>query len=235
MDETLLELRSVSFEGRDHRVLDAISLRVARGAKTFVLGYNGAGKSVLLRVMHGLLAPTAGTVTWQAAQNGRRVEQAMVFQRPVMLRRPVLDNVAYPLIARGMARGEAHAKASEVLRRVGLSRVESRFARLLSGGEQQRVALARAWLLKPDVLFLDEPTANLDPGATREVEHIIEEMHQAGTTIVMTTHNRGQARRLAHDIVFLDAGKLMECTHCEQFFSAPQSAAAQHYLKGDFV
>ncbi|MGL4574222.1 MAG: ATP-binding cassette domain-containing protein [Burkholderiaceae bacterium] len=232
MDEPLLELRSVSFEGRDHRVLDSVSLRVARGAKTFVLGYNGAGKSVLLRVMHGLLAPTYGNVTWHG---GKRIEQAMVFQRPVMLRRPVLDNVAYPLIARGMARSQAHAKASEVLRRVGLARVESRFARLLSGGEQQRVALARAWLLKPDVLFLDEPTANLDPGATREVEHIIEEMHRAGTTIVMTTHNRGQARRLAHDIVFLDAGKLMECTQCEQFFSAPQSAAAQHYLKGDFV
>jgi tungstate transport system ATP-binding protein len=235
MDEPLVELRSVSLEGRDHRVLNSVSLRVQRGAKTFVLGYNGAGKSVLLRVMHGLLAPTAGTVTWSSGAGGTRIEQAMVFQRPVMLRRPVLDNVAYPLIARGMARSEAQAKASEVLRRVGLSRVESRFARLLSGGEQQRAALARAWLLKPDVLFLDEPTANLDPGATREVEHIIEEMHQAGTTIVMTTHNRGQARRLAHDIAFLDSGALVEAAAVDEFFDSPQSEAARHYLKGDFV
>jgi tungstate transport system ATP-binding protein len=233
MDENVLvSLEGVSFEGRGHRVLTDISLRLRAGARTFVLGYNGAGKSVLLRVIHGLIAPTHGRVRWGGA---RMPAQAMVFQRPVMLRRSVLDNVAYPLMARGIPADAARAQAQEVLQRVGLLRIGNRSARLLSGGEQQRVALARAWLLKPQVLFLDEPTANLDPGATREVESIIEGMHAQGVSIVMTTHNRGQAKRLAQDIVFLDQGRLVETAPCEQFFAAPRTEVARHYLKGDFV
>ena len=156
----------------------------------------------------------------------------MVFQRPVMLRRSVLDNVMYGMSVSGM-RQAAQASAREMLGRVGLAHLEHRPARVLSGGEQQRVALARAWALKPDVLLLDEPTASLDPHGIRGVEAIIGEIADSGTAIVMVTHHRGVAKRLAEDIVFMHQGRVAEHTRAGQFFSHPQSQAGQDYLKGD--
>jgi tungstate transport system ATP-binding protein len=199
-----------------------------------ILGANGAGKSVLMRICHGLLAPTAGAVHWAKAElPGRPRRQAMVFQRPVMLRRSALANVVYALKAAQVPRAERAPRALAALEHVGLAHLARNPARVLSGGEQQRLALARAWALRPEVLFLDEPTANLDPSATKEVEAIIAAIHAAGAKIVMTTHNLGQARRLADEILFIHQGRLAERAPVEAFFKQPASAEAAAFIKGE--
>jgi tungstate transport system ATP-binding protein len=157
----------------------------------------------------------------------------MVFQRPVMLRRSAFSNVLYGLKLAGVSRAERELRAGDVLDAVGLSEVATRPARVLSGGEQQRLALARAWALNPEVLFLDEPTANLDPNATRDVETIISQIRAGGTKIVMTTHNLGQARRLGDEILFLSHGRLVERSPVEQFFRQPASAEAAAFIRGE--
>jgi tungstate transport system ATP-binding protein len=229
-----LSLEHVCFEAGGRRIVDDVSLVVEAGSRTVILGANGAGKSVLLRLCHGLLAPTAGRITWNAPDraNGAR-KQAMVFQRPVMLRRSALANVAYGLKVAGVGPAERDARAQFALERMGLTHLANRPARVLSGGEQQRLALARAWALNPEVLFLDEPTANLDPGATHEIEAAIAAIHAGGTKIVMVTHNLGQARRLADEIVFLHSGRVVECAPADRFFAGPASAEAAAFLKGE--
>jgi tungstate transport system ATP-binding protein len=157
----------------------------------------------------------------------------MVFQRPVMLRRSALANVAYALKAAHVARRERARRAAEALEHVGLADLAEHPARVLSGGEQQRLALARAWALRPDVLFLDEPTANLDPSATKEVESIITAIHATGAKIVMSTHNLGQARRLGDEVLFLHQGRLVERAPVETFFKRPASAEAAAFIKGE--
>jgi tungstate transport system ATP-binding protein len=233
MDSTVLPLvlDEVSFAVRGKTIIDRVSCEFAAGLRTIILGPNGAGKSVLMRLCHGLLAPTSGRVVWRGRSNGRR--QAMVFQRPVMLRRSALANVTYALKLAGVAKRERTLRAEDVLEAVGLSSVATRAARVLSGGEQQKLALARAWALGPEVLFLDEPTANLDPLATREVETIIGQIRASGTKIVMTTHNLGQARRLGDEILFIDGGRLLERARVEAFFALPSSAEAAAFIKGE--
>jgi tungstate transport system ATP-binding protein len=225
-----LELREVCFATNGKRIIDAVSAEVVSGPRTVILGPNGAGKSVLMRLCHGLLRPTAGRILW-GGSNGAPARQAMVFQRPVMLRRSALANVAYGLKLAGLPRGERALRAEDVLEAVGLAHLARRAARVLSGGEQQRLALARAWALNPEVLFLDEPTANLDPGATRDIENIIGQIHASGTKIIMTTHNLGQARRLADEILFLYQGRLVEHAPVERFFRQPASAEAAAFLR----
>jgi tungstate transport system ATP-binding protein len=215
-----LKLEAVSYLG----IIPPLSLEIEAGPSTVILGANGAGKSVLMRLMHGLLAPTSGSVSWRA--KGR---QAMVFQRPVMLRRSALANVVYALEVAGQEPGGA----MEALREVGLAHLAERPARVLSGGEQQRLALARAWALHPEVLFLDEPTASLDPSATHEIENIIRAFDAAGTKIVMATHNLGQARRLADEVIYLHQGRVLERAAVEQFFSKPATAESAAFIKGE--
>jgi tungstate transport system ATP-binding protein len=224
----VLEARDVSVVLGGVRALDSLSLTLEPGLRTVVLGPNGAGKSVLLRTLHGLIAPTTGTVSWH-----RPVRQAMVFQRPVMLRRSALANVRYALAVSGMPEPERTKLASSALARVGLADIAYRPARVLSGGEQQRLALARAWALRPGILFLDEPTASLDPGATAEIERVISSIAAEGTRIVMTTHNLGQARRLADEIVFIHAGRVFERTAADRFFDQPASDEARLFLQGE--
>jgi len=229
-----LRLHEVSFAAGGRTIIDAISLEIEAGRSTVILGANGAGKSVLMRLMHGLLTPTSGRVEWSAAERaGEPRKQAMVFQRPVMLRRSARANVAYALKVAGVAKSQRAAQVHDALEGVGLAHLARRPARVLSGGEQQRLALARAGALHPEVLFLDEPTASLDPSATREVEAAIRAFDAAGTKIVMATHNLGQARRLGDEIVFLDQGRLVERAPVEQFFSKPQSAQAAAFIKGE--
>ncbi|HQY46218.1 MAG TPA: ATP-binding cassette domain-containing protein [Usitatibacteraceae bacterium] len=223
-----LEARGVSVVLGGVRALDGLDLVLEPGLRTVVLGPNGAGKSVLLRTLHGLIAPTAGTVSWS-----RPVRQAMVFQRPVMLRRSALANLRYALAVNGVAEPERSSRATAALARVGLERIADRPARVLSGGEQQRLALARAWALRPGILFLDEPTASLDPGATAEVERVIASIAAEGTRLVMTTHNLGQARRLADEIVFIHAGRAAERTAADRFFDQPASNEARLFLQGE--
>jgi tungstate transport system ATP-binding protein len=229
-----LRLVELSFHAGGRAIIDRVSLELAAGMRTVILGANGAGKSVLMRLMHGLLAPSSGRIEWSESDAKRvRARQAMVFQRPVMLRRSALANVAYGLEIAGVPRPERERRAWECLERVGLSHLAGRAARVLSGGEQQRLALARAWALRPEVLFLDEPTASLDPSAAREVEAIVQAIHEAGTKIVMSTHNLGQARRIADEILFLHAGRLAERAPVERFFAQPDSAEASAFIKGE--
>lgn len=231
-----LTLERVCFEAGGRRIIDDVSLTLERGARTVILGPNGAGKSVLLRLCHGLLAPTSGRIAWSAPERtaGGRA-QALVFQRPVMLRRSALANVAYGLKVAGVGATERDARARAALERVGLTHLAARPARVLSGGEQQRLALARAWTLNPEVLFLDEPTANLDPGATHEIEAAIQAIHAGGTKIVMVTHNLGQARRIADEILFLHNGRIAERASAVRFFTAPGCPEAAAFLKGELL
>ncbi len=224
-----LKLDHVGFGINGRTLIEPLSLEIGAGPSTIVLGANGAGKSVLMRLMHGLLEPTCGRISWSEA--GARRRQAMVFQRPVMLRRSALANVAYALDAAGIRNPET--TAMEALAEVGLAHLAHRPARVLSGGEQQRVALARAWALHPQVLFLDEPTANLDPGATHEIENIIRAFDFSGTKVVMSTHNLGQARRLGDEVVFLHRGRLVERAPVVEFFRRPASPEAAAFIKGE--
>jgi tungstate transport system ATP-binding protein len=231
-----LTLDRVCFVAGGRRIIDDVSLAIEAGSRTLILGPNGAGKSVLLRLCHGLLAPTAGRIAWSAPDRlGGARRQAMVFQRPVMLRRSALANVAYGLKVAGVGAAERDARARAALERVGLTHLADRPARVLSGGEQQRLALARAWSLNPEVLFLDEPTANLDPGATHEIESAIAAIHSGGTKIVMVTHNLGQARRLADEIVFLHNGRIAERASAVRFFTEPECPEAAAFLKGELL
>jgi tungstate transport system ATP-binding protein len=226
-----LRLEAVSYAAGGRTIIEPVDLALQAGASTIILGANGAGKSVLMRLMHGLLAPSAGRVRWN--ENGARRRQAMVFQRSVMLRRSALANVVYALEAAGVAATERTGLAREALAEVGLAHVAARPARVLSGGEQQRLALARAWALHPEVLFLDEPTASLDPGATREIESVIRAFDAAGTKIVMSTHILGQARRLGDEVVFLHQGRVAERAPVDTFFKQPASAEAAAFIKGE--
>jgi tungstate transport system ATP-binding protein len=229
-----LTLRELRFAAGGRDIIHGVSATIDAGPATILLGANGAGKSVLMRLMHGLLQPTSGEVAWGAADAGRiRRGQAMVFQRPVMLRRSALANILYALELARVPAAEREAQAREALREVGLAEVAHRPARVLSGGEQQRLALARAWALHPEVLFLDEPTANLDPGATREIENVIKAFDASGTKIIMSTHNLGQARRLGDEVLFLHQGRLAERAPVDVFFRNPASAEAAAFVKGE--
>jgi tungstate transport system ATP-binding protein len=215
-------------------IIQPLSLEIDAGPSTIILGANGAGKSVLMRLMHGLLAPTSGSVSWREPDRARvRRLQAMVFQRPVMLRRSALANVVYVLALAGVPAAERARTARTALEEVGLAPLAHRPARVLSGGEQQRLALARAWALHPEVIFLDEPTASLDPSATREIEAVIRAFDAAGTKVVMATHNLGQARRLGDEVIYLHQGRVLERTPADRFFSQPATAEAAAFIKGE--
>ncbi|MEK9723161.1 MAG: ATP-binding cassette domain-containing protein [Rhodospirillaceae bacterium] len=229
-----LVLENLSFETASGiRLIKDLSHRFEAGLRTVVIGPNGAGKSLLLRLCHGLLTPSAGTVRWSGAEPG--AAQAMVFQRPVMLRRSAGANVDYALKLRGVARGERRDIVDDVLGRCGLRRLKDSPARVLSYGEQQKLALARAWALKPEVLFLDEPTASLDPAATFAVEEIVAAIHAEGTRIVMTTHDLGQARRMADEVLFMNRGRLLEAAPADRFFDQPENDLAQAFLRGELL
>ena len=239
-----LELRGVTYMAGGQRLIEEISVLFRPGPRSIIIGPNGAGKSLLLRLCHGLIRPHAGRVVWGGAASGTpdgvparppAPLQAMVFQRPVMLRRSVAANVAYGLALGGVPRDRRPARVDEALERTGLGRFARLPARVLSFGEQQRLALARAWALKPQVLFLDEPTASLDPSATHAVEEIINGIHADGTRIIMTTHDLSQARRLADEVLFLHRGRLIETAPAEAFFTRPQSALAQAFIGGELL
>ncbi|APX93432.1 ABC transporter ATP-binding protein [Halomonas sp. 1513] len=229
-----LTLEGVGFSHRGQRLLGDITLTLGAG-RTLIMGPNGAGKSLLMRLCHGLLTPSAGQIRWngQPLSPALALRQAMVFQRPVLLRRSALANLTYVLAIRGCPRRQRKPRAQAALERFGLAPLALRPARVLSGGEQQRLALARAWLLDPDILFLDEPTAALDPAAIRAVEEAVNQFHHRGTKIVMTTHDLNQARRLADDVVFLNAGRLLEHSPAERFFDTPQSGEAAAFVRGE--
>lgn len=213
-------------------VLAGIDLTLGDEGITVVLGPNGVGKSVLLRMIAGLQPVAEGRLAWgDAARPDARI--AMVFQQPMILRSTVLDNAALGLKPLGLSRSAREARARTVLERVGLAHRAADSARLLSGGEKQRLALARAWAVEPRLLLLDEPTANLDPSAVEAVEQIIRGIRTDGAKVLMTTHNLGQATRLADDIVFLADCRVQEHAPAQRFFAHPQSPAAQRFIQAE--
>lgn len=225
-----LEFERVGYRVGEQVLLEDVSFRLEAGLRTVILGPNGSGKSLTLRLAQRFLKPTSGRVDWSADPGS---EQTMVFEHPVLLRRSVCANVEYALGLHGEPRRLRRARALEVLAKTGLETLADRRARVLSAGEQQRVALARAWATKPQVLFLDEPTAALDPPATRRVEDLIREIDASGTKIVMTTHDLGQARRIGDEVLFFCGGRLLEASPAEDFFDSPRSAEARAFLEGD--
>ena len=230
-----LRLRQVTLKRRGKTLVGPVDLTLAPQGFTMVMGPNGAGKTSLLRLMHGLERPSTGTVEWAVDEVSARPQQAYVFQQPTLMRRTALDNVAYPLIVHGMKRNAARDRAAEALRSVGLADHITKQAWYLSGGERQKLALARALIRNPEILFLDEPCASLDGRAIRDIEHILLTAHAGGTRIVMITHDHGQARRLAGDVVFVHHGRLHEAAQAEEFFSSPQTPEANAFLKGDIL
>ena len=227
-----LRLEDLAFLPQGRRVLDGVDLELSGEGISVILGPNGAGKTVLLRLLAGLLPVQRGRIAWGGSPRpGGRL--AMVFQQPMVLRLSVFANVAFALQPQALARDERLRRTRAVLERVGLAHRARDSARLLSGGERQRLALARAWVVQPRLLLLDEPTASLDPGATEAVERIIREIRTDGAKVLMTTHNLGQATRLADDIVFLADGRVQEHVPANTFFARPQSPAARAYLQGE--
>jgi tungstate transport system ATP-binding protein len=229
-----LRFHDVSLHLRGRVLLDRVSFALAPGRRTVLLGPNGAGKSLTLRLCHGLRQPSSGRIE-RGSGAAAPARRAMVFQRPVLLRRSAFGNLVHAGAVAGLGYRERRARAREALARFGLTAFADRAARTLSGGEQQRLAIARAWALRPDLLLLDEPTAALDPAATRAVEGMIEACYADGITILMTTHDLGQARRIAETILFLHAGRLLEDAPADAFFEAPQSAEARAFLRGDLL
>jgi len=227
-----LRVDALRFAPPGRVILDGLDLELGGEGISVILGPNGAGKTLLLRLLAGLLPPHAGSIVWgSAAQPDGRL--AMVFQQPMLLRLSVFTNVEFALRPQGLSAAGRRARTGEVLERVGLAHRARDCARLLSGGERQRLALARAWAMRPRLLLLDEPTASLDPSATEQVERIIREIRTDGAKILMTTHNLGQATRLADDIIFLADGRVQEHDAAQRFFARPQSPAARAFLQGE--
>lgn len=216
-------------------ILDRLSLTLTSGSPTFVIGPNGAGKSTLLRLCMGLIGPSEGRITWGGRADAKPDRRAFVFQRPVMLRRTAAANIAYGLTHANYPREKLAARTAELLERVGLSDLAMRPARRLSGGEQQRLALARALARDPELLLLDEPTASLDPAATRSVEEIVCQAAQSGIKIVMASHDLGQVRRLAGEVVFMVRGSVREHSPTEDFLKTPSTPEAAAFVRGDLV
>ncbi|MGE7472515.1 ATP-binding cassette domain-containing protein [Bosea sp. NPDC003192] len=230
-----LTVEAAAFSGDGKLLVEPNSFTIPAGGLTVLLGPNGAGKSLTLRLCHGLLTPSRGAVRWAAGAEGRAKRHAMVFQKPIMLRRSVEANITHALAAAGATGPERKARAAQALQRFGLAERAAQPARLLSGGEQQRLAIARAWALRPELLFLDEPTSQLDPAATRQIEELLSDLVAEGITVMMSTHDLGQARRLADRVLFLHRGRLVEDTPAQDFFAGPQSAEARAFLAGELL
>jgi tungstate transport system ATP-binding protein len=233
--ELPIEFDKVTLTAGGVTILDDVSLSFSAGPPTVLIGPNGSGKSTLLRLAMGLLAPSRGRITFCGLEDVPPLKRAIVFQRPAMLRRSAAANIRIALRAAGIPRAEHARRTGELLELVGLAHVTDRAARRLSGGEQQRLALARALARDPAVLFLDEPTASLDPVATKAVEDIISAVSERNIKVVMATHDLGEARRLAGDVVMLHRGRIVERDAAPAFFDTPQTLEARAFLAGELL
>jgi tungstate transport system ATP-binding protein len=216
----IVTAQDVRFTADHQLLLSDISVRIIRGNITLVLGHNGAGKTLLLSALHGLITPQHGTITGPSRQ-----KQKMVFQKPVLLRRSARDYFEF------LCPGLDHSTMQNWFQKAQLGPRMNTPARQLSGGESQKLALIGALASQPDLLFLDEPTAHLDFESIRFIEAQIIAARESGTSIVMTSHNRTQAERLAEHVIFMENGKIVEVASAKTFFSSPQTKAAKTYLK----
>lgn len=229
-----VEMRDVTFNVGGKRLIDGLSLRLTAGSRTVMLGLNGAGKSLTLRLLHGLLPPSSGEIRWANCERpwpeAGRV--AFVPQRPVLLRRSVAGNLKHALAVGKIPRAEHAERLDKLLEVGGLHHRRGHPARALSGGEQQRLAIVRALAANPEILLLDEPTTSLDPQSVLAIEDLIAKAHLGGVKVVVVTHDLQQARRLADEVVFIHRGRVSEHTDADRFFVAPQSQAARLYADG---
>ena len=226
--KVLFNLQSAHVHYDRIQALADCTLQIRAGEKVALIGSNGSGKSTLLRLLHGLIKPTVGVMSSSAS-----ARQAMLFQRPYMLRASVQNNIALSLWLRGTDWKQARRDALAALERVGLADLAGRNAKVLSGGQQQRVALARAWACKPAVVLLDEPTSSLDPSAKREVERLMHEFAGSGMTLIFSSHNLGQVKRLASRVIYLEQGRVVADLPTHDFFNGPLPVAAENFLKGE--
>ena len=229
-----IEIVNLSTKINNNLILDNISFEILDKSITAILGPNGAGKSVLLQTINGLVPILKGKITFNSEETSEviRKKQAMVFQTPTLLRRSVLDNMEF---INKINKETNISDAKILLKKVGLDDFYNHPARLLSGGEKQRLSLARALLLKPKLLLLDEPTTNLDPYSLKLIEDLILEESIKGTSIILTTHDMAQAKRLASNIIFINKGKVLEQTEAKVFFRKPVTNEARKYLAGEIL
>ena len=223
----------VEFKGQ--RILGPIGLKLVKGDIAVILGPNGSGKTTLLKSLHGIIKIKNGGVSWSCPKSESMAKQMFVFQNPVMLRRSVFENLTYPLTLCKTPKAEINRLADEWVSRISLKEVIHVAATRLSGGEKQKLALARALITKPEMLFLDEPTASLDGKTTLEIEKLLQNSAENGTTIMMSTHDIGQAKRLAKNILFLNKGKLESTQPAQIFFREPISNNARKFIAGEIV
>jgi tungstate transport system ATP-binding protein len=233
--ELPIVFHDVSYRVRNLPIVQQIDLQLSPGAPTALIGPNGAGKTTLLHLAMGLLRPTLGRITWGGRENGSLGKRAILFQRPTMLRRSAAGNLRYALAKAGVPRGERASRCAALFELVGLTGLDARPARKLSGGEQQRLALARALARDPDVLFLDEPTASLDPAATKAVEDVVRAVTARGIKVVLSTHDLAQARRIAGDIMLMHRGRVVEHSDAGAFFAAPSTEEARRFAAGELL
>lgn len=230
-----LYVRGAMSRRRGKRLVGPVDMDWDGTGTRVVIGPNGSGKTTFLRLLHGIARLHEGEIRWACGTKAAQNAQAFVFQRPVLLRRSVAENLMYPLVMRGTGRATARTLSEEWADRVGLTEMIDRPARVLSGGEQQKLAIVRALIAQPELVFLDEPTASLDGRATREIETILAGAVSGGTRMIIATHDMGQAKRLASDVMFLLNGQLHETGPADAFFDAPQTQEARAFLKGDIV
>lgn len=231
-----LTLENAVYKAGNKKLLKDIACQFEAGNRYIIIGPNGAGKSLLLRLCHGLIKASQGKVKWLGDLNKEaQKHQAMVSQRPIMLRRTAWENIDFALSLKGIAKSKRQEIIEDVIDRTGLKRSAHKAARVLSLGEQQRLAIARAWALNPQVMFLDEPTASLDPPATHAIEELIQEISAEGTTVIMTSHDLGQARRLGTHALFMFRGHLKEMTDIDSFFDAPKNDLLRAFLEGKLI
>jgi tungstate transport system ATP-binding protein len=233
--ELPIVLEDVSVRAREVTILDRVSIVLAGEAPTVLIGPNGAGKTTLLRLAMGLISPARGRVTWGGRENVAPTHRAIVFQRPVMLRRSAAGNIRYALAAAGVPRATRDARVDELLALIDLAGLGHRPARKLSGGEQQRLALARALAKEPQVFFLDEPTASLDPASTKAIEDVVRAVAARGVKVVMSTHDLGEAKRLGGEVVLMHRGRIVERAPSDAFFAAPSTEEGRHFIGGELL
>ncbi len=237
MVDTILPLnvKNATVKKRDKRIIGPINIQISTKGFTIIMGPNGSGKTTLLRLLHGFENPCGGILNWNSDVESVQQNQSFVFQTPIMLRRTAIENVTYPLSLRGIPKDTALKIAKEWISKINLDHLCNTNARFLSGGEKQKLAIARALITKPQLLFLDEPTANLDGSATKEIEKLLQEAHNAGTRIIMTTHDIGQGKRLADDLIFLYRGTIHESGKAKDFYKKPETQEARAFLNGDIL
>ena len=232
----VFKIREVNYNVDNKIILKNISSDILSGPPKIILGPNGAGKTVLMKICHGLIKPSSGSVIWtKSTKMTNAILHTMVFQRPMMLRRSVIKNLLFVLDSKGIRKKKQYKLVNDALNLVDMTEHAKFSARSLSQGEQQKLALARAWLLNPQVLFLDEPTANLDPKATENVENIVRKISNNGTLVLMTTHNIAQAKRIGSEILFLCNGQLKEKTDCSAFFTNPKTKEAMDFIEKEKI